>query len=68
MSGFTDQDRNMLVETHTLVKEQGLKLTDHENRIRKNEGIILKVATVSSVFAAGITIAVTAFAKKFIGN
>lgn len=57
MGNFSDDDRNMLIETHTLVKGIGTTLNDHEDRIRKNESILTKalaLAGIGSLFIAGI--------------
>lgn len=34
---FTDDDRNILIESHTMIKSASKILDDHEARIRKNE-------------------------------
>ena len=46
MSGFTDDDRNMLVATHTIVEAQKSTLKDHETRIRKNEKTVIIVGVI----------------------
>jgi hypothetical protein len=69
MGEFTDQDRNMMVETHTLVKQidknHVKRLDDLEIRVRKNETVITKVIAFASLGAMFVTGAIKAFFNKF---
>lgn len=78
MSDFTDKDRETLTKTLTMLdghmeqskeRHQEIKSTlkDHETRIRKNEGIVTKVATISSFIGAGITAVIVATVRKMTG-
>ena len=66
MGDFTNEDRNRLVETHTIVKALAKTVDDHETRIRQNEGVVTKVAFVASFVGAGITAGVSAMWRKIV--
>ena len=78
MSEFTDKDRETQTKTLTLL-EQHVKLSDerhcemkrvisdHEIRIRKNEGVVSKVAVVASFVGAGVTAGITTVIRKITG-
>lgn len=67
MSEFKDEDRNMLVETHTLLK-QHVKITDdHEKRIRLVESRQTKLIATFTAISAGVGSTVGATWHKFFG-
>lgn len=55
MGSFTDQDREKLVEVHTIVKSQSLVLRDHERRIRKNEAFRHKAMAWAGMAGLGFS-------------
>lgn len=61
MGEFNDDDRNMLVETHTLVKGMYETVSDHEKRIRFTE----KVSWFSIASSTGLA---SMLAKLGIGS
>ncbi len=68
MGEFTTDDRNRLIETHTLVKGYAKLLDDHEQRIRKTEGVATQ-ATVYATLGGGLFAAVISpLFKKFFGG
>lgn len=54
MGDFTNDDRNKLIETHTLIKSLVHRVDDHETRIRKNENIATKAIAITTLMWAGI--------------
>ena len=67
MSEFTDNDRERLVQCHTLLiemkEDHGKQLGDHESRIRENEKSRYTMMGVSGVLGA-----IAGFFTKFIGG
>lgn len=55
MGDFTSDDRDKLIETHTLVKTMVERIEDHETRIRHGEGVLLKATGAGGVLGALLT-------------
>lgn len=77
MSDFTDQDRMMMQETHTLLRahvkssderhaDTMKKLEDHESRIRKNTSFRTWCIGLFATGASGTGLVATL--KSFLGN
>ncbi len=54
MSDFRPEDRHMLIETHTLLKQLIDKTEDHETRIRTVENRQTKILTFFTFISAVI--------------
>lgn len=71
MGEFSDEDRTMLVETHTLLKAHARQMTkiadDHEDRIRVVEHKQNKIMAILSVASVGIGGALSTVWQKLIG-
>ena len=65
MSAFTDEDRNRLIETHTLLRTHVKKVDDHEQRIRHVERNQSKVIAVFALVTAGLSSAIGSAWHKF---
>jgi hypothetical protein len=77
MSEFTNEDREKLTKTYTILEghvktsderhqDYLKKIEDHENRIRANEGIVAKVAICFSFIGAVCIAGITTLWKKII--
>lgn len=55
MGDFTSEDRDKLIETHTLVKTMVSRIDDHETRLRHGEGFMLKAVGGGGVLGALLT-------------
>lgn len=64
---FTDEDRNRLIETHTLIKTHVGRLNDHETRLRTVETRQTKIMTVFATISAAIGSTLGATWHKFFG-
>ncbi len=51
---YTDDDRERSTETHTMMKVVVEKVTDHENRLRKVEGVQLKAIGALGLLTLGL--------------
>jgi hypothetical protein len=69
MSDFKSEDRNMLVETHTLLKAHVVEMQaitkDHEARLRTIETRQTRLLTVFTLASAGIGSVIASTFHKF---